>query len=241
MDVERTVRNSTDDDDSTMHSTQDRPSVQVHHDQDISSNLHNKKKKKIHEPVNDFDSDEDDEGDNKTYQERVWELTDKRKVNSTSIISSIRVRPKSRLRIPLCRMVPMPIVRPALNGDISKLEADFFNGYRDGDRVFYISATDSKGDVQFVNDEVRASWSPNWTQANAVFESQLDTDPSFTSYKNKMFFIWDGNHRFFAWKNYINRVHTEDYERHVFVDSIILAPQLDDIPSLLTAIHDINK
>jgi hypothetical protein len=74
-----------------------------------------------------------------------------------------------------------------------------------------------------VDDEVRAFWSPNWAQANAVFESQLDTDPSFTSYKNKMFFIWDGNHRFFAWKSYIDRVHTEDYERHVFVDSIILA------------------
>jgi hypothetical protein len=56
-----------------------------------------------------------------------------------------------------------------------------------------------------------------------------------------MFFIWDGNHRFFAWKSYIDRMHTEDYERHVFVNSIILAPEPDDIPSLLTAMHDINK
>ena len=142
MNVERTVRNSTDDD-STVHSTQDHPSVQVHHDHDLSLNLHNKKY--IYEPLNDFDSDEDDEGDNKTYQERVWELTNKRKVNSTSMIFSICVRPKFPLHIPLCRMVPMPIVRPTLNGNISKLEAGFFNGYRDIDRVFYISATDSKG------------------------------------------------------------------------------------------------
>jgi hypothetical protein len=110
-------------------------------------------------------------------------------------------------------MVPMPIVRPTLKDDITKLEADFFNGYRDGDRVYYLSATDSKGNFQFVDDEVRASWSPNWTQANAVFES----------------------------KSYIDRVHTEDYEHHVFVDSIILAPDPDDIPSLSTAMHDINK
>ena len=48
-----------------------------------------------------------------------------------------------------------------------------------------------------------------------------------------MFFIWDGNYKFSAWKNYINRVHTEDFERHVFVDSIILALQLDDIPKLV--------
>ena len=156
MDVKRIIHNSTDDDDSTMHSIQDLLSVHVHHDQDISSNLHNKKIK-VHEPLNDFDSNEDDEDDNKTYQKRVWEFTDKRNVNFTSIISSIRVRPKSRLRISLCCMVPMPIMRPALNGDISKLEADFFNGNRDGDHVFYISATDSKGNFQFVDDEVRAS------------------------------------------------------------------------------------
>ena len=83
-----------------------------------------------------FDSDEDNDGDNKTYEEKVWELTNKRKVNSTSIISAIRTGPNARLRVPLCRMVPVPIVRPALKGDITKLEASFFNGYRDGDHEF---------------------------------------------------------------------------------------------------------
>jgi hypothetical protein len=184
MDVERTTPISTDDD-STMHLTQDCLSIEVHHHHDISSNIHKKKKKKIHEPLDDLDSDEDNDGENTTYQEKVWELTNKRKVNSTSTISSIRARPNARFREPLCRMVPMPIVRPALKGDITKLEADFFNGYRDGDRVFYLSATDSKGNFQFVDDDVRASWSPNWAQANAVFESQLDTDPSFISYQEQ--------------------------------------------------------
>ena len=114
-------------------------------------------------------------------------------------------------------MVPMPIVRHALKGDITKLEADFFNGYRDGDRVFYISATDSNGDFHFVDDEIRASQSPNWTQVNVMFESQLDSDPAFIPYKNKIFFILVGNHKVFAWRNYIDRVHTEYFERHVFV------------------------
>jgi hypothetical protein len=74
-------------------STQDRPSVQVYHDHDISSNLHNKKKK-LYESINSFDSDEDNDGDNKTYQEKIWEFTDKRKVHSTATISSIRADPK---------------------------------------------------------------------------------------------------------------------------------------------------
>jgi len=138
-------------------------------------------------------------------------------------------------------MVPMLIVHRALKGDNTKLEADFFNDYRDGDRVFNISTTDSKENFQFVDDEVCASYRPNWAQENAVFEAQLDIYPSFISYKNKMLFIWDGNSRFFAWKIYINRLHTEDYERHIFVDSIILASELDDISSLLTTVHDINK
>ena len=66
-------------------------------------------------------------------------------------------------------MVPIPIVRHALKEDITKLEVDFFNDYRDGDRIFHISATNYKGDFQFVDVEVRACWSPNWTQANVVF------------------------------------------------------------------------
>jgi hypothetical protein len=48
---------------------------------------------------------------------------------------------------------------------------------------------------------------------------------------------------FFAWKSYIDCVHTENIlmKRRDFMDSIILAPEPDDIPNLLTAMHDINK
>jgi hypothetical protein len=78
--------------------------------------------KNIYETLDVF---ENNDGDNKIYQEKVWELTNKRKVNSTSTISSIRAGPKVRLRVPLCCMVLMPIMRHALKGDITKLEVDF--------------------------------------------------------------------------------------------------------------------
>ena len=74
-----------------------------------------------------------------------------------------------------------------------------------------------------------------------VFESQLDTNFSLTAYMNKMFLILDGNHMIFTWRNYIDRVYTKIFECHVFVNFIILAPEPDDIPSLLTAMHDTNK
>jgi hypothetical protein len=51
----------------------------------------------------------------------------------------------------------MSIVRPALKGDITKLEADFYNGYRDDNRVFYISIIDSKKKFQVVDNEVCVS------------------------------------------------------------------------------------
>ena len=63
-------------------------------------------------------------------------------------------------------MVPMSIVRPALKGDITKLKANFFNNYRDGDHVFFILATDSKGNSEFVDDEVRASWEGSYLISN---------------------------------------------------------------------------
>ena len=65
------------------------------------------RKKPFHEPLNNFNSDEDNDGDNKTYHEKMWELTDKQNVNSTFPISSICARSRSRLFVPLYRMIPM--------------------------------------------------------------------------------------------------------------------------------------
>ena len=72
-------------------------------------------------------------------------------------------------------------------------------------------------------------------QANVVFEYQFDANFSFTSYKNKMFFIWDGNYK------YIDHVQTKKNDLHVFMDSIILAPRRDDILSLLIGLHNSNR
>ena len=38
-------------------------------------------RKKSHEHPDDFYSNVDNDGDDKTYQEKLWELTDKQKVN----------------------------------------------------------------------------------------------------------------------------------------------------------------
>jgi hypothetical protein len=50
----------------------------------------------------------------------------------------------------------MSIVHPTLRNEITKLEADFSNVFCDDNHVFSISATDSKGYFEFIDDEVCA-------------------------------------------------------------------------------------
>jgi hypothetical protein len=47
-------------------------------------------------------------------------------------------------------MVPMPIVKPIHNIDILKMEQTFHMGYKEGNKVFYLSLTNWKGEVEDV-------------------------------------------------------------------------------------------
>jgi hypothetical protein len=66
-----------------------------------------------------------------------------RKVNSIATIEDLRLKPSSfsRMQVPLCRMVPMSIVRPTLSSDLASLEDKFVHGYWNGAVVFYLSVT----------------------------------------------------------------------------------------------------
>jgi hypothetical protein len=70
-----------------------------------------------------------------------------RNVNSIATIEDLRLKPSSlsRMAVPLCRMVAMPIIRPTLSLDLASLEADFVHGYREGAAVFYLSTTNEGG------------------------------------------------------------------------------------------------
>ena len=59
----------------------------------------------------------------------------------------------SQIKIPLCRMISLQVVRPALAMDIEKMKADFIHGYRPGADVFYVSTTDFGGLVM-----IDANW-----------------------------------------------------------------------------------
>ena len=110
-------------------------------------NSQNRKQPDIEEG-NELDESEGDEEDMEfqvSMQEREEEkimteeeLREIQKGDSIRILGELRMKPEDlfRMYIPLCRLVAMPMVRPALASDVGKLEQDF-TGYRDGAAVFY--------------------------------------------------------------------------------------------------------
>ena len=145
-----------------------------------------------------------------------------------------------RFDIPLCRMVYMPLVHLTLIHDIKRLEAEFTHGYRPRALAFYVSITNKHGEERFVKDVDTNKWDPHRTSVNNDFEAKLASNPHLRSLCGRMFFICDGNHRFKAWRGYINRLHWDDLEWHYVVDSIYLDTRGKG-KLLMNAMHDINK
>ena len=84
------------------------------------------------------------------------------KGDSIDILSELCMKPEDffRLHIPLCRLVTMPMVRPTLACNITKLEQEFVGGYRDGAAVFYISTTNEEGQSEEFSKEEMSMWDP---------------------------------------------------------------------------------
>ena len=104
------------------------------------------------------------------------ELQRIQKGDSIDILSDLRMKPEElfRLHIPLCRLVAMPMVRPTLACDITKLEQEFAGGYRDGAAVFYVSTTNEERQSEEFSDKEMSKWDLIWREKNKVFTHYLD-------------------------------------------------------------------
>ena len=73
------------------------------------------------------------------------------KKDSFSVVEGMRIQPakKSSIRIPLCRLVHMPLVRPTLRSDVTKLMAAFQFGYRVGSATLYVYTANESGENRF--------------------------------------------------------------------------------------------
>lgn len=163
------------------------------------------------------------------------------KLDTVSTIASLRLSTSeiSRMRIPLCRMIPMPIVRPTLDCDITLLEQQFVHGYEEGARVFYVSISDEESQSSIFTDEEKSTWGPLWNLVNDKFNTHLLSEPALKHLVDYKFFVCDGNHRRIAWMNHINRLHKSEIDWHYAVDCIVLDTR-DRIGVTMQVMHDIN-
>ena len=167
------------------------------------------------------------------------------KKDSFSVVEGMRIQPveKSSMRIPLCRLVHMPLVRPTLRSDVTKLMAAFQFGYRAGSATLYVSTTNESGDNRFVSAKDRREWGELWGAENDKFESFLRGDKDLMTLSGCMFFVYDGNHRLLAWKECIDTDHKDDalwYEKHGCPECVVL-DTTGGRGDVLNAMHDINK
>ena len=92
------------------------------------------------------------------------------------------------MEIPLCRMIGLQVVRPALAIDIEKMKADFIHMYRPGAAVFYVSTTNIQGNLRDVTDDDCLSWNCHWRK-DMEFKQFLQSDPELQFLSNKMFYV----------------------------------------------------
>jgi hypothetical protein len=174
----------------------------------------------------------------------MWSANEMRllqKSDYNTVISNLRTKPikKSRFFIPLCRLKTYPKVRPIVDSDVKMLANEFVKGYREGDRVLYVSPFDIT-DKDLAVREDDAIWSnPLWKSANNEFEEYLSSDPDLHQFRNKYFYVYEGNHRVTAWMGYIHKYHSNNLDWYISVDCIVLDAR-GQCSMLLNAMNDIN-
>ena len=163
-------------------------------------------------------------------------------MNSVEILQNCQILKggKAQMDVPFYRMITLQVVRPTLAMDIEKMKADFIHRYRPGAAVFYVSTTNIQGTKRTVSDEDRRSWNAHWRRKNLEFEEFLNADPELRFFSNKMFYVYDGNHRLVAWTEFIHQAHPNDLDWHFRVRTIVLRT-LDNVTNVLIAMHDINR
>lgn len=98
------------------------------------------------------------------------------KVDSVTTIFILRFKPKYLLlfKIPLCKLVPMAMVRPLFSSNLHKLEEDFAYNYWDGATLFYILTTNAADEsAEFFVEEIQ-KWGLLLQQRNDEFLAILD-------------------------------------------------------------------
>ena len=69
----------------------------------------------------------------------------------------------------------------------------------------------------------------------------MSTQPEFAAFSNKLFFVWDGNHRHTAWCKVISELHPNEVSFHVPIRAVVIKPSIENRYILLNAMLDWNR
>ena len=128
-----------------------------------------------------IEGDSGDVGDEETQIVSAELLEDDiRRAQTVDIVAGIEVlrmtpHELSRMKILLCRLVPMPMVRPTLASDLIQLEQQFVHGYEEGARVFYVSVADELSQTSTFLSAEKDEWGELWSSVNDKFNRFLDS------------------------------------------------------------------
>lgn len=182
--------------------------------------------------------------DGLTVLESELRLRQQQKPDSFKFLSNLQIHPShSRVLVPLCRLIPLPLVRPILEQDVKKLEAEFVHGYRNGDRPLYVSIFNDVGLEVDVTPQVISTWSTHWQDASTKFDNFVERDGELQILHGKMLFVWEGNHRYTAWWRYIESNYGGDHYDPKFYEPVecICIDSRGVLDSLLDAMNDVNR
>jgi hypothetical protein len=100
----------------------------------------------------------------RSFDKTIQDVETLTKFNMVKILEKYKIFPKM-MNVPLCQMVPMLVVCPTFNIDIMKMEHAFQMAYKEGDKVFYLSSTNWKGEENTI-DEHEQLWNVQWWEEN---------------------------------------------------------------------------
>jgi hypothetical protein len=86
-------------------------------------------------------------------------------------------------------MVPMQVVRPTSQIDITNMRKEFYVGYSPSFQVFNVYLENIHGEIENVTLAKKMSWSFTWRFVNDKFEAFLDTKLIFSHLKGKFFHV----------------------------------------------------
>ena len=142
--------------------------------------------------------------------------------------------------IPLCWLLAMEAVCPLQEDDVERMKKEFVeSGYIESHPAFYICISNKEGRRKLVKDFCH-DWDPTWEALNKQFEEECDAVEAFRVLKDKMFWVFDGNHRLTAWSA-VARQFPEKRAYHPRVKFILLDPDQSEFVLVEQAMAKLNS